>query len=449
MRECAGKFVAWICALCLAVLPARAEEVDRPLLRLHGSNTIGQHLAPALARAWAEAQDWQVLAQRTVALDEFRIDLQRDNERATIEVAAHGTGTGLRALLDRRADLWMASRPVSARELAMASTLGRLDLPAQEHVIALDGVAIVVHPDNPSHVLSVPELRRIFAGEARDWSAFGRKPGAIALHARDDRSGTFDTFNALVLAGTSLSPSALRYESSDALVAAVLQDRDAIGFVGLAAVGGARTLAIADVGTRALLPKRLEVATEDYALSRRLYLYAPELQSALARDFVEFAQGPVGQALAERIGFVGQQLRAEHVPPRADMPTEYLALTEGARRVSVNFRFGSGLTYLDGKALRDLQRLAEFLGQGPMRGHEVALIGFSDAREANPLDAILLSNDRADYIAQQLNRAGVPVRRVRGMADASPVASNENEAGRSRNRRVEVWVKPRASTAAR
>jgi phosphate transport system substrate-binding protein len=131
------------------------------------------------------------------------------------------------------------------------------------------------------------------------------------------------------------------------------------------------------------------------------------------------------------------------------MPAEYRALTEGARRVSVNFRFGSGLTYLDGKALRDLQRLVDFLGSDAMRGEDVMLIGFSDAKEVSPIDAILLSNDRADFIAQQLNRAGATVRRVRGMADASPVASNETDGGRSRNRRVEVWVKPRASTAAR
>jgi len=435
--------------LIVAMASARAADAMRPLLRLHGSNTIGQRLAPALLRAFAEQQGWTVVAQRVVRVDEYRIDLQRDGDAALIEIAAHGTGTGLDALLDRRADVWMASRPVNAGELVKSSTLGRLDLPTQEHVIALDGVAIVVHPNNPLHTLSIPELRRVFSGAIRDWSALGRAPGVITVHARDDRSGTFDTFKSLVLAGTPLASAAQRYESSDELVAAVMNDRDAIGFVGLDAVGAARTLAIADVGTRALPPKRMDIATEDYALARRLYLYAPELQSDGVRDFIEFSQGPAGQALAERIGFIGQQLRAESVPPRLGMPDEYQTLTDGALRVSVNFRFGSGLTYLDGKALRDLSRLVDFLGSAAMRGHDVALIGFSDAKEVSPIDAILLSNDRADYIAQQLNRAGVPVRRVRGMADASPVASNENEAGRSRNRRVEVWVKPRASTAAR
>ena len=416
-------------------------------LRLHGSNTVGQRLAPELAVAFAEADGWRVESRRAERLDELRIGIVRGRERGVIEIAAHGTGTGLQALLDGRADLWMASRAVTAEELQRASAWGRLDHPRQEHVIALDGVAVIVHPRSSLRALAIADVRRLFSGEAHDWTALGREPGKVALHARDDRSGTFDTFRALVLAGAPLAATAKRYESSDELVAAVAADPDAIGFVGLDSIAGTRALAISDTGTRALEPRRLEVATEDYALSRRLYLYAAELQSERVRAFVEFAQGEVGQRIAERVGFVGQQLTAVRETPRADMPSEYLALTEGAQRVSVNFRFDTGLTYLDGKALRDLQRLAEFLDGEAMRGVEVALIGFSDAKEASPIDAIMLSNDRADYIAQMLSRAGVPVRRIRGMADASPVASNLSEFGRGKNRRVEVWVRARAAAA--
>jgi len=427
-----------------AFSPASPASERAPWLRLHGSNTIGQRLGPTLARAYAESEGWHFIRQRSERLDEYRIEIERDGERAEIEISAHGTGTGLEALLAGRADLWMASRPVSSAELARASTLGRLDRPEQEHVIALDGLAIIVHPDHRLRSLSIADVRRIFAGEVRDWRELGAGAGAIALHARDDRSGTYDTFRSLVLASSVLAPTAIRYESSDALVAAVMADGNAIGFVGLDAVGRTRALAIADEGTRALLPQRMDVATEDYALSRRLYLYVGEVQSERVQKFIEFAQGAQGQAIASRLGFVGQQLVAEPLPPRADMPVEYLALTEGALRVSVNFRFDSGLTYLDGKALRDIERLATFLAGAAMRRHEVALFGFSDAKETSPLDAVLLSNDRADYIAQRLNRAGVAVRRVRGMADVAPVASNGNDYGRSKNRRVEVWVRPRA-----
>ncbi len=428
----------------VAVGPDSPSSGNLPWLRLHGSNTVGQRLAPTLARAFAESEGWRFVRSRDEGLDEYRIDIERNGERAEIQISAHGTGTGLDAMLDGRADIWMASRPVSEAELARATALGRLDRPEQEHVIALDGLAIIVHPDNPLRSLSIADVRGVFAGDVRDWRELGAGAGAIVLHARDDRSGTYDTFRSLVLAAATLAPSALRYESSDALVAAVMADRNAIGFVGLDAVAQARALAIADEGTRALLPLRMDVATEDYALSRRLFLYVGDVQSERVRKFIEFAQGAQGQVIASRRGFVGQQLVAEILPPPPDMPLEYLALTEGALRVSVNFRFDSGRTYLDGKALRDIERLAAFLASEPMRRHEVALFGFSDAKETNPLDAVMLSNDRADYIAQQLNRAGVPVRRVRGMADVAPVASNDTDFGRSKNRRVEVWVRPRA-----
>src|SRR5688572_28066831 len=107
-----------------------------PWLRLHGSNTIGQRLAPALARAFAEQEGWRVVSQSVTRTDETTIVIARDRQQATIEIAAHGTGTGLDALLDDRADLWMASRPVSDAELKRANALGPLDHPTQEHVIA-------------------------------------------------------------------------------------------------------------------------------------------------------------------------------------------------------------------------------------------------------------------------------------------------------------------------
>ncbi len=410
-------------------------------LSLHGSNTIGQKLAPNLAKAFAESQGWRVVSQTTLRLDEYVIDIERNNNRSYIEIAAHGSGTGLEALLQRKADLWMASRPVSQSEIERSTALGQLDDPTQESVIALDGLAIIINPKNPLLTISIDDVGRIFSGEVSNWAELGLTGGQINLHARDDRSGTFDTFKSLVLDKKSLSKTVRRYESSDDLVRAVLLDQNAIGFVGMGTIGNARALSISDAGSRPLLPKHMEVATEDYPLSRRLFLYSAKNKSALTSAFIEFAQSKSGQAIAAKTGFVSQEIVAQDLPRRLGMPTEYQAITNGAKRVSVNFRFESGMAYLDGKAQRDLNRLIQFLNKKQSFRYEVALFGFSDLREANPLDAINLSIDRADYIAQVLNRAGIPVLRVRGMGDTAPVADNATENGRSKNRRVEVWVR--------
>ena len=106
----------------------------------------------------------------------------------------------------------------------------------------------------------------------------------------------------------------------------------------------------------------------------------------------------------------------------------------------VNIRFRPGATSLDSKALHDLDRIAAFLQQPDNRNVRVMLMGFTDAQEAAPAFADQLATVRADYIASQLQRRGVPPTRVRGFGQDLPVASNSTEHGRQKNRRVEVWV---------
>lgn len=418
------------------------------LLSLHGSNTVGQHLAPTLARAWAESEGWSIHSDQLLAVNERVIELRRDAEQGLIKISAHGTSTGLDALTNGRADLWMASRPVQLNEIKQHNaSLGRLDDAAQEHVIALDGLAIIVHPAQAMRTLSFQQLRAVFAGEIRDWSQLGGRAGPIHLYARDEQSGTFDTFKTLVLSGAALSGSASRFESTDELAAAVVNDPNAIGFVGLAGIGGARAIAVSTAQTRPMSPTSLTVATEDYPLSRRLMLYSSNQRSDDVQRFIEFAQSREGQLLVDAVGFVGQGMSLHPAANEGtDLPVEYRELVDGARRLSVNLRFGNGRSFLDSKAIRDLERIADFLHAYPRDSHEIILIGFSDLREHNPILAVNMSNDRADYVASELARRGIAVHRSRGFGQALPVADNDNELGRSKNRRVEIWVRARGKT---
>ncbi len=151
-----------------------------------------------------------------------------------------------------------------------------------EQVIAIDGLAVIVNPANPVQSLSVEQVARLFAGEIVNWRELGGANAAVELHARDDQSGTYDTFKELVLGsqGKVLGSSAARYESNDALSQAVSTRPGAIGFVGLASVGQSKALAITDGDSQPMPPSTALVATEDYPLSRRLFLYAdPKAQS--------------------------------------------------------------------------------------------------------------------------------------------------------------------------
>jgi phosphate transport system substrate-binding protein len=290
--------------------------------------------------------------------------------------------------------------------------------------------------------LEKAQLHRLFSGQITDWRDVGGRPGPVRLYARDDNSGTYDTFKSLVLGKAPLAEGARRFESNADLSDAVAGDPNGIGFVGLPYVRAAKAVAISDGESAAIVPEPFSVATEDYALTRRLFLYLPQKGAKpMAREFAEFTASPAGQEVVARVGFVSQQIVVGDPVVKADAPAEYRSLIREAQRLSLNFRFRAGSIDLDNKALRDVSRLVEFMKREENRGRELMLYGFADRHERIPLHSLELSVHRADRVADLLIRHGLSARRVRGFGSAVPVASNETPEGRFKNRRVEVWVR--------
>jgi phosphate transport system substrate-binding protein len=430
----------WLVAvgLCGFIGVTQAAEV---ILRLHGSNTIGAELAPALVQDWLRGKGFNSIRSEVVAAEETRVlAVDRNGRDVMVEIQAHGSTTAFTGLEQGRADIGMASRAVKAAEVTRLASLGALDRHDAEFVVGLDGVAVIVHPANPLTALDVDTLRGIFSGRIRDWAEVGGRAGPITLYARDDKSGTYDTFRSLVLGKEILAPGAQRFESSSDLSDRVAADVNGIGFIGLPYVRQARALAVAERGGSPILPEHFSVATEDYALARRLYLYLPSRKPLpLAREFAEFAQARAGQRIVEQSGFVSQNILAAGVAAQQDAPSEYRDLTQGARRLSLNFRFHQGSAQLDSKAMRDLERLLRYM-QDETQTRQVMLFGFSDHNEVLPLHSWELSVNRVDVVADLLLRMGIVPVRVRGYGSALPVAANDSELGRHKNRRVEVWV---------
>ncbi len=267
----------------LAALPVPGG--DAPTLRIQGSNTINAELGPALVEGLLRRQGLQsVQTLPGAALNEQRVTgVAATGQTVSIEVAAHGSGTGFTALKAGNADIAASSRPIKDQEAKELAGLGDLKSAAGEQIIAIDGVAVIVHPGNPLRQLDTQQLARIFSGEVRDWSEVGGNPGAIHLYVRDEKSGTYETFKELVLAkyGKNLSSAAVRFESSEQLSDEVSKDPNGVGFTGLPSIRRARAVAIADGESRPMLPTTSLVATEDYPLSRRLYLYVPPAASTL------------------------------------------------------------------------------------------------------------------------------------------------------------------------
>ena len=417
---------------------------DGPALRIQGSNTIGAELGPALVEGLLQEQGLLKVHRETPdTINEQRIVAQTaQGKRVVVEVAAHGSSTGFAALKNASADLAASSREIKDSELLNLQSLGDLKSAAAEQVIAIDGLAIILHPDNPLQQLDTEQLARIFSGEVKTWEDLGGRGGAIHLYARDDQSGTYDTFKELVLSrrGKTLSSAAKRFESSEQLSDAVSSDPQGIGFIGLPYVRQAKAVAIADGASQPMLPLSSLIATEDYPLSRRLFLYLPpDSSNPWAKALVAFAQSREGQLIVAANGFVSQTVHAMTVAPNALMPEGYQSLSRHAQRLTVNFRFEEGSANLDNKARQDLARVLDYIKRHEKTERAVTLVGFGDAKD-DPARADLLSKLRAMAVRRELVKNGVVLREVRGFGALMPVAANNADEGRIKNRRVEVWV---------
>ncbi|MFT0183088.1 MULTISPECIES: substrate-binding domain-containing protein [Pseudomonas] len=434
-----------VLATLLPLLPSPllAGEPTTVILRLQGSNTINANLGPRLVAALLAERgyrDPQVIP--ATVMDEWQLVARAPNGSAVaIQIAAHGSSTGFNALAAGTTDLAAASRPIKDNEVSALANLGDMGSKDAEYVIGLDGLAIIVHPANPLRELDLQQLAQVFAGDVTDWQQLGGPSGPIRIYARDDRSGTYDTFRELVLnpAGKRLSAAAKRFESNEELAQQVAADPGGIGFTSLAAAAKAPKLALRDGEGRAIAPSEASIATEDYPLARRLFLYgSPAQRSDWARSLLEFSQTPAGQAVVQQSGFVAQRIEPLTISDTRGMPPAYLELARRAQRLTVNFRFTAGSARLDNKALRDVERLAAFMRQPENAQRQLILVGFNDATE-DPARAALLARLRATAVATALRHQQAFAGELLSLGDQLPVAGLSAN-GRVKNRRVEAWI---------
>jgi len=204
-------------------------------------------------------------------------------------------------------------------------------------------------------------------------------------------------------------------------------------------VKNAKAVGVRDGDAAPLYPTVFTVATEDYPLTRRLYLYSGDNpKNALASAFIGFAQSDEGQRLVEDSGFVSLAVRSETPATPLGAPERYTKELAGASRLSVDFRFRAGGAELDTKGVRDLDRVVAYLSLPENRTRQALLVGFAEGQEGT---SEALSRLRAEALAKRFKQRGVAPTLVDGFGSALPVAPNSTPEGRERNRRVEVWVR--------
>ncbi len=216
-------------------------------------------------------------------------EFEKRNPGVKVEVSGGSSIAGLIAVDRGAIDLAAISRDLSPKEY-------RTELKVT--MIGRDGLVAVVNKANPLSDLSKDQLRAIFLGQMTAWPGSGH---AIHVVSRNPESSTLQSFEEIVLGGDKVAEAARVAKGSEALVAAVSGDEDAIGFVGLHGLSpDVKALTIDGVAV-----SDATILSSRYPLLRSLNLVEWGGEAAGAkRRFVDFAAGPDGQALIEKAGAV-------------------------------------------------------------------------------------------------------------------------------------------------
>ncbi len=217
---------------------------------------------------------------------------QNENSGVTFTYNPTGSGSGIQAVQEGRCDIGLSSRDLKDEETAQGLTAT---------VLALDGIAVIVHPDNPVSDLDVDTIAKLYTGEITNWKDVGGADAEIVLIGREAGSGTRDGFESIT--GTS-EKCQYRQEltSTGDVVTAVAQNPDAIGYASLASVADSvKALSVGGVA-----PSEDTVKDGSYPIQRPFVLVtrADAPLSEAAQAFFDFATSSNAAELISKAGAV-------------------------------------------------------------------------------------------------------------------------------------------------
>ncbi|MDR1662929.1 MAG: phosphate ABC transporter substrate-binding protein [Endomicrobium sp.] len=226
-----------------------------------------------------------------------------------ISVTGGGSGTGFASLINKTCDIAMSSREIEDKEVSLAK---RNNVKPVEFKVGLDGLAVLVNKNNPVDKLTMEQLRDIFMAKIINWKEVGGKDLKIVILSRESNSGTHMFFKERVLknndknAKDEFSVHSLMMSSSQAIYDEVMQNPNALGYVGMGFVNdGVKALSVAVGGkSNYIYPSTENVLKGLYPISRPLYLYTDGKPSGVIKMFIDYALSDEGQKIVLETDFV-------------------------------------------------------------------------------------------------------------------------------------------------
>ena len=214
------------------------------------------------------------------------------NKDVTVNYNPTGSGAGITAVQEGTCDIGLSSRALKDEEKAAG---------LQETVLAYDGIAIIVHPDNPVSDLTLEQIAQLYTGEITNWKDVGGNDAQVVLIGREAASGTRDGFESIT--GTK-DKCQYRQEltSTGDVITTVSQNPDAIGYASLASIKDS----VKALNVDGVTPSEASVKDGSYKVQRPFVLVTVEGKalSSAAQSFFDYATSADAADIIAKAGAV-------------------------------------------------------------------------------------------------------------------------------------------------
>ena len=278
-----------LCAvMALALLAGCGNQTDNNSSSNDNGGDAGD--TPAASVSGTVSTDGSTSMEKVIgALSESYMAANKD---VTVNYNPTGSGAGITAVQEGTCDIGLSSRALKDEEKAAG---------LKETVLAYDGIAIIVHPDNPVSDLSIEQIAKLYTGEITNWKDVGGSDAEVVLIGREAASGTRDGFESIT--GTK-DKCQYRQEltSTGDVITAVSQNPDAIGYASLAAIKDS----VKALSVDGVTPSEATVKDGSYQVQRPFVLVTVEGKtlSAAAQSFFDYATSADAADIIAKAGAV-------------------------------------------------------------------------------------------------------------------------------------------------
>jgi len=221
----------------------------------------------------------------------------KEHPDVAISISGGGSGNGIKALIDKTTDIANSSRAIQPKEMDQAKEKGANPV---EFIVAFDCIVPIVHPTNPLKNITLDQLKGLYKGDIKNWKEIGGEDKPVVIISRDTSSGTYEVWEEKVMKKERVFPGALLQASNGAVVQAVSNNPNAIGYIGV----GYGDKSVKLLSVNSIVGSKQTTLDKTFPISRPLYMYTPVPAAGDVKNFLDFVISDKGQKLVEAEGFI-------------------------------------------------------------------------------------------------------------------------------------------------